>query len=45
MLITDDMPTEISKTLAVIYIHTLKKFHASKAKALNLSVKIEKFTK
>jgi hypothetical protein len=44
--------TEISRTLAVVYMklkdefsNTLKKFRASKIKKLNLSVKIEKFTK
>ena len=35
------MLTEISRTLAGVY-YTLKKFHASKTKTSNLSVKIEK---
>ena len=44
MLFTDDMLTEISRTLAVVYMY-IKEIPRLKNKTLNLSVKIEKFIK
>ena len=44
MLFTDDMLTEIPRTLAVVYMY-IEEIPRLKNKTLNLSVKIEKFIK
>ena len=44
MLFTDDMLTEIPRTLAVVYMY-IEEIPGLKNKTLNLPVKIEKFIK